>query len=133
MAKARNIDGEPLAAIECMDGRPGAAVRKRARRKHGINRVDSISAPGPVNQIADGIIPDWIKQRLGIARHHGARRVWIVAHDDCAGNPVDKRTQKQQVGSAVRTVRQEYPDMQVRGFWSRRKKSGKGWKLKRVK
>lgn len=132
MAKRNRDDGEALAAIECMDGRSGAAVRKKARKRHGINRVDSISAPGPVNQFVNGI-PEWIKHRLSIARHHGARRLWIVAHDDCAGNAVSRRTQKQQVRVAVGMTQREYPDMKVRGFWSKRKRSGKRWGLKRVR
>ncbi len=48
---------------------------------------------------------------------HGSTQLGIVAHADCAGNPVGDDTQKGQVRRAIEVLRTELPDTEVIGVW----------------
>ena len=48
---------------------------------------------------------------------HGSTRVAIIAHADCAGNPVDKETQLRQLRMAAATVLAWGFDVQLDQLW----------------
>jgi hypothetical protein len=95
-------------AINCMDGRTQLPVIEWVKREHKVDYVDTITEPGPVRILAtatDAAALESIKRRLSISvNKHGSTRVAIVAHADCAGNPVDKETQLRQLRLAAATV-----------------------------
>ena len=100
--------GKFAAAINCMDGRTQLPVIDWVKQEYGVDYVDTITEPGPVRVLAAaGDTPQLqsIRHRLGISvKKHGSHRVVIVAHADCAGNPVDRETQTHQLRSAAATV-----------------------------
>ena len=100
--------GSFAAAINCMDGRTQLPVIEWMKQKYGVDYVDTITEPGPVRILAesrDSTTLESIRRRLDISvKKHGASRVAVVAHADCAGNPVDKETQLHQLRSAESTV-----------------------------
>jgi hypothetical protein len=59
---------------------------------------------------------------------HGSRRIAVVAHHDCAGNPVSDRTQKHQVATAAAQLAEQHPDAEVIGLWLNEQ-----WILERVR
>jgi hypothetical protein len=123
--------GRFAAVINCMDGRTQSPVSEWMKREYGVDYVDTITEPGPVRilaEAADAPALDSIRRRLTISvTKHGSRRVAIVAHADCAGNPVDKRTQLSQLRVAAATVLSWGMDIQVDMLWL-----GEGWCVERV-
>jgi hypothetical protein len=101
-------NGRFAAAINCMDGRTQLPVIEWVKRECGVDYVDSITEPGPVRILAEATDApglESIRRRLTISvTKHGSSRVAIVAHTDCAGNPVDKQVQLSQLRAAAATV-----------------------------
>ena len=95
-------------AINCMDGRVQDAVAIFLRKKLGVDYVDAITEPGPdliLAENTDAAVVVNIKKRVGISlEKHGAKTVAIVAHADCAGNPVTKEEHLDQLQRAKETV-----------------------------
>jgi len=124
-------DGRFAAAINCMDGRTQLPVIDWAKRKYGVDYVDTITEPGPVRILADVTDTEAlesIRRRLSISvARHGSSRVAIVAHTDCAGNPVDKETQLSQLRSAAATVLSWGTGVQVDMLWL-----GENWRVERI-
>jgi hypothetical protein len=48
---------------------------------------------------------------------HSSRKIAVVAHHDCAGNPVSDKTQKEQLASAAVMLSEDYPGLEVTGIW----------------
>lgn len=48
---------------------------------------------------------------------HGSHQIAVVAHHDCAGNPVPDNTQKTQVSRAMARIREVHPNAEVIGLW----------------
>jgi carbonic anhydrase len=80
-------------AINCMDGRVHLPVLAYLQERCGVDHVD-----------------------MSISRH-GSRHIAIVAHHDCAGNPVDKQTQLQQLAAAVKLIKEWGRPAEVIGLW----------------
>jgi len=115
-----------------MDGRVQLPVIDYLRRRCDVDHVDTITEPGPVKILAEahngrgngggnGSPPvqlGTIRDRLDISiHHHGSRTVAVVAHDDCAGNPVGRAEQLEQLARATAWVREHWPQVDVIGLW----------------
>ena len=108
-------------AINCMDGRVQLPVIEWLKRRYSVDYVDMITEPGPERLLAEGKDPtaiESIQRRLEISvNRHNSDLVAIVGHHDCAGNPADKATQREQILSAIKTVRSWHPEVNVTGLW----------------
>jgi len=100
--------GTFVTAINCMDGRVQNPVNEYLKRKYDVDFVDVITEPGPVKILAANApvqLIDSIRIRVDISiNKHGSGVIALVGHHDCAGNPVDKETQLEQLERAVKTV-----------------------------
>lgn len=109
------------AVINCMDGRVQEPVIKWMKENHGVDYVDDVTEPGPICMLescADPSGVESIRRRVDISvNKHGSRVVAIVAHHDCAGNPVDKQEQLRQLAGSMRTVQDWGYGVQVIGLW----------------
>ena len=123
--------GRFCTAINCMDGRTQRPVIEYLEKRFGVEYVDSITEPGPVRVLAEGQpIPqfDSIMARLRISLDkHGSVGVAVVAHDDCAGNPLLKDQQLVQLRAAVACLRTRCPNVPVIGLWV-----GENWKAEEL-
>jgi len=128
---SRGCHGRFASAINCVDGRTQLPVIEWMKRECGVDYVDSITEPGPVRILADAADApalDSIRRRLSISvTRHGSTRVAIVAHADCAGNPVDRETQLGQLRSAATTVAAWGFGVRVYLLWL-----GDSWQVERV-
>ena len=108
-------------AINCMDGRVQTPVIEWLKKRYLVDYVDMITEPGPERLLAEGKDPtaiESIQRRLEISvNRHNSDLVAIVGHHDCAGNPADKATQREQILSAIKTVRSWHPEGNVTGLW----------------
>ncbi|OPX89675.1 MAG: hypothetical protein A4E53_01431 [Pelotomaculum sp. PtaB.Bin104] len=106
-------------AINCMDGRTQLSVNEYLRKNYKLDYIDTVTEPGPVKILSEnntGV--DSIKQRVNISvGAHGSKLIAIVAHYDCAGNPVPKEVQLKQMEAALETVRSWNFDVQCIGLW----------------
>ncbi len=98
-------EGTFVTAINCMDGRVQLPVIEYLKNKFGVDYVDMITEPGPIKFLAenvDKITVESIRKRVEISVvKHGSKVVAIVGHDDCAGNPVDRATQVEQIRKSI--------------------------------
>lgn len=109
-----------VTAVNCMDGRTQVPVFEWLRKKHGADYVDMVTEPGPVRLLAETDTAEAasIRHRVEISvTKHGSRLVAVVAHDDCAGNPVAPSVQLEQLRRAVERIREWFPQVAVVGLW----------------
>ncbi len=96
--------------INCMDGRVQEPVIAWMKQHYKVDYVDDITEPGPICMLTDCADPsavESIRRRLDISiNKHGSHVVAVVAHHDCAGNPVSKEQQLHQLALAINTINQ---------------------------
>lgn len=108
-------------AVNCIDGRTQLVVIDYLQQRFDVAYVDMVTEAAPVAILAEG--PDSreaesIFRRVAVSRKaHGSMAIAVVAHADCAGNPVPDAAQREQLTAAVETLRQELPEMTAVGLW----------------
>jgi hypothetical protein len=106
-----------------MDGRTQLPVNEYLRTRFKLDYIDTVTEPGPVKILAENLAAvASIEQRVKISvEGHGSRVIAIVAHYDCAGNPVPKETQLLQLEDSLKLVRawnfQVDDQVQCIGLW----------------
>ena len=95
-------------AFNCMDARVQSPVEDGTKRECCVDMVDVITQAGIVKVLAENknkALVDNFKYELEISvKKHGTKSVSIVAHHDCAGNPVSKEEQVKHLRQAKKTV-----------------------------
>jgi hypothetical protein len=118
-------------AINCMDGRVQMPVIEYIKTVYGVDHVDMITEPGPIRTLAlneEKSIVESIRKRVAMSvSKHNSQLIALVAHYDCAGNPVGKDVQIEQMGTAIKLVKEWDTKAQVIGLWV-----DKNWKLNEV-
>lgn len=107
-------------AINCMDGRIQAPVSDWMIKAFGVQYVDVVTEPGPIKILAERnpALTENIRRRVEISvRKHGSRAVALVAHGDCAGNPIPKDDSLQQLRDGVEIIRSWGFPVTVVGLW----------------
>ncbi len=103
--------------INCMDGRVQRSCNDWMRKRFGAEHVDTITAPGPVKRLAAGDAAELLKcVRISVEKH-GSRAVAIAAHPECAGNPVEKEVQIEELQKAEAFLKTEFPETEVVALW----------------
>ena len=107
--------------INCMDGRVQLPVINYLIERFGVDYVDSITEPGPVKTLAEQTDQDQIEsifRRVAVSTEkHGSQSIAVCAHADCAGNPVDDDTQKQQLVTASQLLKATFPACEIYSLW----------------
>ena len=107
--------------INCMDGRTQLPVNEYLRGELSVDYVDTITEAGPVRILAEeqqSNLADSILARVDISvNKHKSKAIAVVAHYDCAGNPVEEDVQLEQLESAIEFLNDEYPDVKIFGLW----------------
>ena len=118
-------------AINCMDGRIQVPVNEYLRKELFVDYVDTITEAGPVRILAEeqqSALADSILARVDISvNKHKSKAIAIVAHFDCAGNPVEEDVQLEQLESAIEFFNDEYPDVKISGLWV-----DSDWKVRKI-
>ncbi|HDP36071.1 MAG TPA: hypothetical protein ENN29_13295 [Candidatus Hydrogenedentes bacterium] len=113
-------EGTFAGAVNCMDGRTQEPVINYLKETLGVDYVDAITEPGPIKLLAENTDPrvETIKTRCDISlRKHHAVAFAVVSHYDCAGNPVEKEEQMQQLEASIKLLRSWYPEVAIYGLW----------------
>ncbi len=118
--------------INCMDGRTQLPVLSWIIENYDIDYPDMITEAGPIKILAEGKqteIIEAIKYRMDISinKHH-SKYIFIVGHYDCAGNPVKKSIQLQQIRQAIKRIETWNYDVEaIVGLWI-----GRNWQVQRL-
>lgn len=104
--------------INCMDGRVQRSCNEWMRERFGAEHVDTITAPGPVKRLAAGEAEDLLFNARISVEKHGSESVAIAAHPECAGNPVEKEVQLDELQKAVTALQAEFPSVTVVALWA---------------
>jgi carbonic anhydrase len=109
--------GERFAAvINCMDGRIQTRTIDQLMTRFGARHIDTITTTGAVKHL-DGTVTstgEGLLRSLEVSvAAHGTTQVAIVAHADCAGNPVPDTEQRAQLKKAVTVIADRFPELEV--------------------
>lgn len=108
-------------AINCMDGRVQLPVIHYMKKRTGAVYVDSITDAGPIGFLAENRDNDRIQSvldRLKISvTSHNSNTLAIVGHHDCAGNPVDKSAQIQQLRASKQLIQHHFQQIRIICLW----------------
>ncbi len=101
-------------AVACIDGRIQIPVLNLVRDHFEVDHVDMVTRPGVVANLSPGVLRDLA---VSIERHQ-SRGIALVAHADCAGNPVADREQQEQCRAAAQRLRESWPTLTVLACWA---------------
>ena len=108
-------------AVNCMDGRVQLPVIQYLQDRFDVLYVDVVSEAGPVRVLADPADSDAktsILRRAGISTSaHSSTLIAVVAHADCAGNPVSKEQQLRELAVSAEALAEQFPGSLVLGLW----------------
>lgn len=108
-------------AINCMDGRVQLPVIYYLKERFGVPYVDVITEPGPVALLSSDPESDAsrsIFQRVEVSLNaHHSKGIAMVAHYNCAGNPVSDAEQREQMRVCLRVLAKRYPAVALIGLW----------------
>lgn len=107
--------------INCLDGRAQLPVIAYLQNRFGVEYVDVVTEAGPVGLLATRLESreaESIFRRVGISiQAHASKNLAIVAHYDCAGNPIPDSEQRQQLNICLEMLSNKYPQLEVVGLW----------------
>ncbi|MDI6845603.1 MAG: hypothetical protein QME28_05630 [Candidatus Saccharicenans sp.] len=110
-----------VTAINCMDGRVQKCVNRWLKNLYQVDYVDVTTAPGPVRILASGE-PEYLAASIQrcptvSVEKHCSPAVAIVAHHDCAVNPLTRETQIERLLQAGERLRNLFPELDIRLLW----------------
>ena len=89
--------------------------------KQGLIVIHNIEANAVKTRIVDIESEQKVEsiiERVNISvEKHGSEIIAIVAHDDCAGNPVEKEVHLNHLRQAFSNLRKTYPDIDILLLW----------------
>ena len=104
-----------------MDGRIQEPIIKYLKENYDVIYVDAITEPGPCKILSEKnnkILVDSITKRAEISIHkHKSKLIAISGHHDCAGNPCDEETQKDQIIKSIEYCKNIHPNIEIIGLW----------------
>tara|TARA_B100001750_G_scaffold179824_1_gene148191 strand:+ start:382 stop:723 length:342 start_codon:yes stop_codon:yes gene_type:complete len=103
-----------------MDGRIQESVADYIKKKYNVLFVDMITDAGPVkilsNKKTDNLASIISCIEISLKKHK-SKGIAIVAHHDCAGNPIPDEEQKKLLQKAVTLLVNKYVNVSVCGLW----------------
>jgi carbonic anhydrase len=106
--------------INCIDGRVQLPVNSFIRVRFLTTYVDTITAPGVICHFSGPGSAELavVLTQLNLSIDaHDSDNVTVVAHYNCAANPISEEEQKEQLRRAVAFLAGLYPDLDVLGLW----------------
>ena len=113
-------EGVFVTAITCMDGRVQRPVSDWMLKTFDADYVDTITEAGPDGLLAGNYLGpiSAIRRRVEVSvKAHGSKVVAVVAHHDCAGNPVSRDHHLAHLQQAAATVRSWRLPVRIVTLW----------------
>jgi hypothetical protein len=98
-------------AMTCSDWRlhqPGVKFLPRIGKAMGVGKVDLVALPGPDGLLLDQRSGEWQAAKGQVkllADAHHAAAIAVVAHQKCAGHPVDDAQHDKDVAEAAKALK----------------------------
>jgi carbonic anhydrase len=108
------------AVINCMDGRIQTRTIDQLMTRFGARHIDNITSTGAVQHLDGTVTPtgEGLLRSLAVSIDaHDTTQVAVVAHSQCAGNPVSDAKQKEQLRKAIVVVAERFPELEVIGLF----------------
>jgi len=105
--------GRFATAINCMDGRVQKPVADFVCQHFGVDFVDMVTGAGIVADLHSRAL-DAVKLSV---EAHDSQGIAVVAHADCAGNPIPEDHQKDQCLDATQLLAKSWPELEVVPLW----------------
>ena len=120
--------------VGCMDGRVQDPVATYGIEKFNALFGDTITEAGLVGLLANNPSQDLLesikkKVLISVEKHH-SKGIVVHGHQECAGNPVDDETHKQDVLKATEIIRSIVPSLEVIPVFVVR--SGSDWEVQEI-
>lgn len=107
--------------ICCMDGRVQLPVIEYLKTRFGVDYLDNITDAGPVGILAREPGSESGKLIFHLVdvsiQNHASKQVAIIAHHDCAGNPIPDDEQQSQLEQCRAMLIERYPGLEVITLW----------------
>ena len=105
--------------INCMDGRVQDSVNQWMKEKTGASYVDVITEAGPDLLMASTATASrLILKRILVSRDkHKSTELALVAHHDCAGNPVSQEAHMEHLRKSARIMETWNLRMHIMMLW----------------
>ena len=103
-------------AISCIDGRIQRRVLDQLELRFGVRNIDTITAPGAVKFLVGEQGDEGrmlLSSALVSAIAHESTDIAVIAHSECAGNPVPDSVQKEQLTTARRILTEAFPEAEI--------------------
>ncbi len=115
--------------LTCMDGRIQRKVNDYLQTVFGARNIDTITTAGTVKHLAtETDQTSTLLANLRISTEgHGSTQIAVVAHHDCAGNPVPDDVQRGQIAESVAYLSNQHPTAEVIGLFL-----DKNWVVEKV-
>ena len=123
-------EGVFVTAITCLDGRIQRPVSDWMLKIFDADFVDTITEAGPDGLLASNYLGpiNAIRRRVEISvKAHGSRVVAVVAHHDCAGNPVSKEQHLAHLYQAAGVVKSWRLPVRIVTLWV-----GENWRVEPI-
>jgi len=108
-------------AISCMDGRIQLPVFMYLQKHYNAEFVDTVTEAGPNLILAERNNLTTVRsiiKRVDISiNNHQSKGIAVIGHHDCAGNPVAKERQIEEIKEAISFLRQTYNKIDIIGLW----------------
>jgi len=103
--------------INCMDGRVQLHCNPWMCNRFGTDYVDTITAPSPVKRLAANDAAELLNYARISIEQHDSQAIAIAAHPECAGNPVEKNVQLEELKRAAAVLKAEFPHKEIIALW----------------
>lgn len=124
MKQTPETSGKFATCLNCIDGRVQLPVLKWIKTNYNIPFVDMITEPGIVNVLSNDKHPIFnsVLEKVKISLNvHDSKIIFIVGHDDCAGNPESPQMQENQIRKSIKTLKDIItpidPSCEIVGLW----------------
>jgi carbonic anhydrase len=106
--------------LSCIDGRIQRPVNDFLVTRFGVVNIDTITRAGIIKHLTSSYDPatnSIVDDLEASIDAHGSEHIALVAHAECAGNPVDDALQLTQLKNGVEHFIRRYPAHTVIGLW----------------
>lgn len=107
-------------ALSCIDGRIQRPVNDFVIAEFGVTHLDTVTRAGMIKYLTASYDPATTSIVVDLdasIRAHSSKHLALVAHHDCAGNPIDDDIQLRQLEDGVAHFRRRFPELTVVGVW----------------
>ena len=104
--------------LNCMDGRVQLPVLHWIKENYRVDFVDVITEAGMDQVLSNQQDIHEVLRSIAVSVNiNKSTRLFVVGHYDCRGNPVEENVHRQEIKSAVKRLKEHWPNHEIVGLW----------------